>query len=93
MNLRSLILSLYVALFAGLGVMGCVVLHETWEEYRRLARIEDENQRRLAEAEARLKNEQLILERLRTDPVYVDKVIRQKLGYVKPDEFIFRFNE
>jgi len=34
-----------------------------------------------------------VLERLRTDPEYVDKVIRRKLGYAKPDEFIFHFAE
>jgi len=29
--------------------------------------------------------------RLRTDPAYVERVIRRQLGYAKPDEFIFRF--
>jgi cell division protein FtsB len=30
---------------------------------------------------------------LRTDPTYVEKVIRQRLGYAKPEEYIFRINE
>ena len=34
-----------------------------------------------------------ILQRLRTDPAYVERVIRRKLGYAKPDEYIFRFDE
>jgi cell division protein FtsB len=38
-----------------------------------------------------LHDQEIVLQRLRTDPAYVEKVIRRKLGYAKPDEFIFRF--
>lgn len=93
MNLRRLMFSLYIALFAGLGAMGCVMFLEARAEYDRLVRIEEHNRSRLAEAEARLKEEDRILERMRTDPVYVEKVIRLKLGYAKPDDFIFRFED
>ncbi|MBP9914392.1 MAG: septum formation initiator family protein, partial [Opitutaceae bacterium] len=34
-----------------------------------------------------------ILDRLRNDPEYVEKVIRRRVGYAKPDEFIFRFED
>jgi cell division protein DivIC len=34
-----------------------------------------------------------VLDRLRNDPAYVDKVIRKKLGFAKPDEDIFRFED
>jgi len=91
MNARRLVFSLYVVLFAGLGAAGCVLLEDAREEYNRLVLKEDENRRRLAEAETRLKQEEKILDRMRTDPAFVEKVIRQKLGFAKPDEFIFRF--
>jgi cell division protein DivIC len=91
LNARRLIFSLYVVLFAGLGTAGCFLLEDAREEYNRLVLKEDENRRRLAEAEARLKQEEKILDRMRTDPAFVEKMIRQKLGYAKPDEFIFRF--
>jgi cell division protein FtsB len=42
---------------------------------------------------ARLAEQELVLERLRTDPAYVEMVIRRRLGYAKPDEFVFRFDE
>jgi len=92
-NARRLIFSLYIALFAGLGAMGCVLFVEARAEYSRLVRIEDDNRRRLDEAETRLREEEKVLERMRTDPVYVEKVIRRRLGYAKPDEFIFRFDD
>ena len=57
------------------------------------SRSESHNRRRLAEAQERLREQERVLERLRSDPAYVDKVIRKKLGYAEPDEFIYRFEE
>ena len=55
--------------------------------------MESQNRQRLTEAQERLRQQERVLERLRSDPEYVDKVIRKKLGYAKPDEFIYRFEE
>lgn len=93
MNLRSLIVGLYLLLFLAVGVASGVYFWEARAEYNRLRQIEAANRRRLAEAEARLVEQEKILERLRNDPVYVEKVIRRRLGYAKPDEFIFRFDD
>jgi cell division protein FtsB len=30
---------------------------------------------------------------MRNDPAFVETVIRRRLGYAKPDEFIFRFEQ
>jgi cell division protein DivIC len=40
-----------------------------------------------------LKEQEKILQRLQNDPAYVEKIIRQRLHYAKPDEFIFNFRE
>ena len=45
----------------------------------------------LAEAQLKLREQEKILDRLRTDPAYVELVIRRQLGYAKPEEMIFRF--
>jgi len=92
-NLRKILLSLYVLLIAGIGVTGAYLFLDARAEYNRLMQVEALNRSRLAEAQARLQEQERILERLRTDPSYVDKVIRKKLGYAKPDEFIFRFED
>jgi cell division protein DivIC len=92
-NFRRVILSLYLLLFAGLGVTGGVLFMDARAEYDRLEEVEAANRARLSEAQARLQAQERVLERLRTDPAYVDKVIRKKLGFAKPDEFIFRFEE
>lgn len=93
MNFRQIILSLYVLLFVGLGITGGVLFKDAHDEYSRLEQVESANRRRLAEAQERLRNQERVLQRLRTDPSYVDKVIRTRLGYAKPDEFIFRFED
>lgn len=93
MKSRKVILSLYLLLFAGLGVTGSYLFVDAHHEYVRLEQVESINRQKLAEAQERLRNQERVLERLRTDPEYVDKVIRKKLGYAKPDEFIYRFEE
>lgn len=93
MNLRRFIVSLYLILFLVIGAASGLYFWDTHEEYERLRKLEAASEQRLAEAQAKLQEQEKTLERLRTDPVYVEKVIRQRLGYAKPDEYIFRFQE
>jgi cell division protein FtsB len=78
-----------------LGVLGglAVVLTRTRAEYARMLQIEAQTRQRLAEIEVRLAEQEVVLERLRTDPAYVEMVIRRRLGYAKPEEFVFRFKD
>jgi cell division protein DivIC len=86
---------LAVCAIASIGVIVglAVVLNQTRAEYARLREMEAQTRHRLAEVETRLAEQELVLERLRTDPAYVEMVIRRRLGYAKPDEFVFRFDE
>ncbi|MCX6945042.1 MAG: septum formation initiator family protein [Verrucomicrobiota bacterium] len=93
MNFRRLIVSLYLVLFIGVGVASGLFFWQTKAEYAQLKQQEAANRRRLAETEAKLKEQEKIIERLRNDPAFVERVIRRRLHYAKPDEFIFRFEE
>lgn len=93
MKLRRLIITLYVLLFAGLGVGAGALFIETRAEYNQLKLAEADAKRRLAEAQVRLAEQEKILQRLRTDPEFVEKVIRSRLGYAKPGEYIFRYEK
>ena len=75
----------------GIALAGGLYFMEAREEFSRLKTIQAESRRRIAEAEVRLKYQEQVLERLRTDPAYVEKVIRRKLGYARPEEYVFRF--
>jgi cell division protein DivIC len=90
---RQLILSLYVLLFAGLGVAGGYLFLEARHEYSQLVEVENLNRQRLSEAQERLNSQKRVLDRLKSDPSYVDQVIRKKLGFAKPDEEIYRFED
>jgi cell division protein FtsB len=88
-----MILSLYVLLFAGLGVAGGYLFLDARHEYSRLVQVETLNRQRLTEAQEKLKDQERVLDRLRNDPAYVDQVIRKNLLLAKPDEEIFRFED
>lgn len=91
--LHRLILA-FAALVA-LGIIAglAVVLAQTRAEYAQVRQSEIRTRQRLAAVETKLAEQELVLERLRSDPAYVERVIRRRLGYAKPDEFVFRFEE
>lgn len=86
---------LAVCALVSLGVIAglTVVLSQTRAEYARVQQTERQVRQRLVEVERRLAEQEIVLERLRTDPAYVEMVIRRRLGFAKPDEFVFRFEE
>jgi cell division protein FtsB len=91
--LHRTLLLVCVLVAAGVITGLAVVLSQTRAEYSRVREQEVQTRLKLAEVEMRLAEQELVLERLRTDPAYVEMVIRRRLGYAKPDEFVFRFNE
>ncbi|MCX6951475.1 MAG: septum formation initiator family protein [Verrucomicrobia bacterium] len=93
MNSRQLIAGLYVILFLGFGVGAGVLFFDARAEYNQLKLAEAASRQKLAAEEARLVAQQKILDRLRTDPAYVEKVLRARWGYARPGEVIYRFPE
>lgn len=89
--MRRLIIAFYLLLFLTLAAGSGVFFWQTRREYDRLLAIERKSKQRLTEAEQKLREQEKVLERLRSDPAYVEMVIRRRLGYAKPDEYIFRF--
>jgi cell division protein DivIC len=90
---RRFITWIYAALFVGIGLVSGVFFFRTYQEYAQYQRLEADSRSRLAQAEVRLRDQARVLERLRTDPDFVEKVIRQQLRYAKPSELIFRFED
>jgi cell division protein FtsB len=92
-NPRQIIVSLYVIIFLGFGVGAAVLFADAWAEYKQLKVVEAANRQRLAIEQAKLQAQQVILERLRTDPEFVEKTLRARWGFVKSGEVIYRFPE
>jgi cell division protein DivIC len=89
----QLILGLYAALFVAVTLWAGSFFVQMHRDYTALKAQETANQRRLADAEARLQAQDKYLDQLRHDPALVERIIRQKLGYAKGEEFVFRFEE
>lgn len=92
MTPRRFILLLYIVLLAGFGVWAGAMFLEARAEYQQLRQVQASGEARLAAAEARFKEQEIFLQRLRTDPKFVEKVIRLQLGYGKKEEVIIRFD-
>ncbi len=92
-NFRRIILGLYLALFLGVAGTSAYYFFQTQREYDRLKNLHQESLTELAVAKEKLREQERILERLRTDPAYVEKVIRRRLFYAKKNEYIFRFED
>lgn len=93
LNYGKLITGLFTALFVAVAVCAAVFFVQMHRDITALRAQEAANQRRLAEAEAKLAAQEKYLAQLRHDPVLVERLIREKLRYSKGDEFVFRFDE
>lgn len=93
MNPSKLVNGFFAVLFTGIALWAVVFFVEMHRELKALQVQEEGNRLRLAAAEAKLKEQTEYLDRLRNDPALVERIIRQKLGYAKGDEFVFRFEE
>lgn len=80
-------------IFTAIGLWAATFFVQMHRELKTLRAQETANQRRLAETETKLKQQEKYLDRLKHDPALVEMLIRQKLGYAKGDEFVFRFEE
>ena len=92
-NFSKVIQVLFAVVFAAITLWATAFFVQMHRELKALRGQEAANQRRLAEAEARLAQQEKYLDRLKHDPALVEMLIRQKLGYAKGDEFVFRFEE
>jgi cell division protein DivIC len=90
-NGHRFIVFLYVVLISGLGLGAGALFLDARAEFIQLKKVQDANEAKLAAAEARLREQEQILKRLRSDPTYVEKVLRQR-GYARPNDVIIRFD-
>lgn len=92
MNVRRIFITFFLLLFFSLAAGSSVFFWQTRQEYNRLQKTETLAKLKLAEKQQHLREQELVVERLRTDPTYVETIIRRRLGYAKPDEMIYRFD-
>ncbi|HVU17463.1 MAG TPA: septum formation initiator family protein [Candidatus Didemnitutus sp.] len=89
----KVISGVFLAIFVATAAWGGVFFLQMHRELATLRAQETLNQRHLAEAQEKLAAQQRYLERLQHDPALIESIIRQKLGYVRAEEFVFRFED
>jgi cell division protein FtsB len=92
-NWPKIISGAFLAIFAAMVVWAGIFFLQMHRDLTALRAQEALGQRRLADAQARLAAQQRYLDRLQHDPALVESIIRQKLGYVRAEEFVFRFED
>ncbi|HQF37479.1 MAG TPA: septum formation initiator family protein [Opitutaceae bacterium] len=93
MSLGRFLATLYAVVFLALSAFAGISFMQTYQELGNLRTQESETRQKLQVAEQELREQQRMLEQLRTDPLYVESMIRRKLGYAKQGETVFRFRE
>jgi cell division protein DivIC len=90
-NTRRIIILLYVVLLTSFGLGASALFLDARAEYNALKLTQAANKAALAAARLRLQEKERVLQRLKSDPQYVEKMIRDRLKYAQPGEMIFRF--
>lgn len=91
MTLRRSVIAFYALLFVALTLFAGLFFLRTYAEVTALESQEREGRLRLAELRSHLTHQEEKLERLRSDPAFVERAIREKLGYARPEETVYRF--
>lgn len=92
-NTRRLFIGSYLVVVSAIAVAATVWFLEANGELQQLRAIEKANEQKLADAKRRLTAQETILRRLKEDPAFMEKVLRDKAKYARPGDVIFRFED
>lgn len=93
MTLRRSVIAFYALLFVALTLFAALFFLRTYGEYAALKSAEVKQRQSLAQAQSNLTEKTTILRRLRSDPAFVKRTLREHLGYAEPGEVVFRFEQ
>jgi cell division protein FtsB len=88
---KFLVVVLAILLVLG-GVYAGKTIHETQLEVDHFRNDEEKVKGQLDDLKVKLDKNQEFLQRLETDPSFLEYVARERLNYAKPDEFVYRFD-
>jgi len=86
--LLMLVGMLCVLLFFFVGL-----LMKTHREFRNFQNRENRIEAKFIQARKEFAQKEAYLSRLSEDPEFLERVVRERLGYARPDELLFRFSD
>lgn len=78
---------------SAIAVVATIWFLEANGELQQLRAVEKANEQKVADAKRRLAERETILRRLKEDPAFMEKVLREKAKYARPGDVIFRFED
>ena len=81
----------FAAAFVAVGVFSAIFIQQTYRELTHLQHRQEQYARQLERAEQELVYKENYHRHLLENPEFVERVVRQKLGYARPGEILFRF--
>ncbi len=89
---KGLVILLSSTLVLVIAVMGTALLG-TYREYSAMKQRETELAAVLDARQAELRQRQEYLRMVLDDPEFIDRVVRERMGFAKPNEKVYRFGK
>lgn len=93
LQLDGFFLLLTALLFLAVFIVAGLVFHSNYREYEAWLAREVRMREHVATARDKFHQQEDYLERLLNDQEFFERVVRQRLGYSRENEIIFRFDE
>lgn len=93
MSLGRFLATFYAVVFLALSAFAGISFMQTYQELNNMQTQATETRQKLQVAEQEMREQERMLAQLRSDPQYVESMIRRKLGYAKQGETVFRFQQ
>jgi cell division protein DivIC len=90
---ERVILLMMMGVLLALIVFFSSLMVQTYREYRNFRVRELRIEAKLTQAQKEFEQKEMYLERMLEDSEFLERVVRERLGYARPDELLFRFSE
>lgn len=90
---ERVLLLMLVGMLMAMVVFFSSLLLKTHREFENFKSRQDRIETRLIQARNEFERKEAYLTRLLEDPEFLERVARERLGYSRPDELLFRFSD
>jgi cell division protein DivIC len=90
---ERVILLMMMGVLLALIVFFSSLMVQTYREYKNFRVRELRIEAKLTQAQKEFEQKEMYLARMLEDPEFLERVVRERLGYARPDELLFRFSE
>jgi cell division protein DivIC len=90
---ERVILLMMMGVLLALIVFFSSLMVQTYREYKNFRVRELRIEAKLTQARKEFEQKEMYLARMLEDSEFLERVVRERLGYARPDELLFRFSE